>query len=267
MSSININKLRFQIAELLDHFSDPKHFCKSFYEIMDHYSQRSLRSGDESIAKTFMPTFNCPDQVIKQIIIGIQATIKLKPDQALKIVNELWQDQHLESRELAAKILGYLPIDFADQVMDRIILWATPNLDNAAMESLFNEATQLILKEKPELLEEGVSHLLDKKDREFQIIGLQALVSLVKNRDYDRIPFLFKLIKPFILKNVDEIVQLKTLTVLSALIERSPIETAYFLKQNLAHSERDLVVRIIRRLLPKFPPDVKTSLLDAINQN
>ncbi|MCJ7695362.1 MAG: DNA alkylation repair protein [Anaerolineaceae bacterium] len=266
MPSINISKLRFQISELVDHFSDPVHFCKSFYEVLDHYSRRSLRPGDESIAKTFMPTFNCPDQVIKQIVLGLQVSIKMEPDSALDIVDILWQDKYLESRELAAKVLGNLPIEFTGKIMDRIILWAKPNLDKAALELLFSEATHCILRENSKLLEDAVVQMLDKKDIEWQSLGLEALVIMIKNPDYNRVPSLFKLISPFILET-DDLVQLKTEAVLSALIERTPIESAYFLKQSLGYSQRNQVERIIRRLLPNFPPDLRVTLLDAIYQS
>lgn len=266
MASININKLRFQIADLVAHFSDPDLFYKCFLEIMDQYSQRSLRKGSESTVNSFLPTFNCPDQVINQIIIGLQDKIRLEPVNALHIADQLWMDRYLESHELAALILGHIPTAYSSKVLDRIILWASPELDGAALKVLFAEATRGILKQDSKVLEDAIAGMLDKQDIEMHKIGLEAILSLINNQDFDRFPILFKLITPFILESGDEIVHLKTLAVLIALIKRTPIESAYYLKQSLAYSESNQVEGIIRRLIPNFPPDLRQSLLDAINQ-
>jgi hypothetical protein len=52
--------------------------------------------------------------------------------------------------------------------------------------------------------------------------------------------------------------------VIKALIQRSPVETAYFLRQILAISSNPNTARVVRRLLPEFSPDLQASLRKAL---
>jgi hypothetical protein len=57
------------------------------------------------------------------------------------------------------------------------------------------------------------------------------------------------------------------LSVLDALIERSPQETAYFLRQNLSTPESIDTPWVIRKLLRQFPREVQDSLRKAMSSS
>jgi hypothetical protein len=48
--------------------------------------------------------------------------------------------------------------------------------------------------------------------------------------------------------------------VAKALVQRSPVETGYFLRQILTLSSNPNTARVVRRLLPEFSPELQASL-------
>jgi len=267
MPSIDLVRFRFHIIDLLDEFSDPGRFTKTFHEILDLYSRRSLKPGLTSLPVSLLPTFNCHPQVMKLIISGINPGIHEYPQQAIAIADYLWEDSYLESRELSTTILGLLPEEFAANVEDHILKWAHPDVDKASLDMLLKNAIKTIQSTHPERLEDLVYSFLHFQDPEYHTVGLKMMENLIRNPGFSRIPSLFKLISPFILEETDQLTQINTGLVVAALVERTPVETVFFLKQLLALTPGKGIEKTIRRFLPSFPEEIQKNLQIALQEH
>ena len=266
MPAVDLFRLRLQVAQLIELFSQPEGFLRQFHDLLGLYNQWTLREGMQTTPKTLMRSYNAPLQVIRQIELGIKPVILSEPHVALNLADLLWQDNFLESREMAAYILGQIPIMHIEDVKSRILDWANPNLDSAALDALFNKATSRLLTERPEIWEGIMENFLSHYEPIFQSYGLKAITGVIKNPDFNQVPSLFKLLRPFIQSPQSETIINLTKAV-AALAERTPIETVYFLKQILAVTQGPEVEQFIRRCLPYFPLDLQRNLQEALRSH
>lgn len=267
MPSIDLVRFRFQIIELLDGFSDPVWFTKTFHGVLDLYSRRSLKPGLSSLPLSLLPTFNCHPQVMKLIITGITPAIHENPQQAIAIADHFWEDNYLESRELSTTILGLLPEEYAASVEDHILKWAHPDVDKASLDMLLKNAIKTIQSTHPERLEDLVYSFLHFQDPAYHNIGLKLMVNLIHSPGFTRIPSLFKLISPFIVEETDQLTRINTGLVIAAFSERTPVETVFFLKQLLFLTPGPGIEKTIRRYLPSFPEEYQKTLQTALQEH
>lgn len=267
MPSIDLMRFRFQIVELLDEFPDPVRFKKVFHEMLDLYSRRSLKPGLSSLPRSLLPSFNCHPQVMKLIISGITPTIRKFPQQAIAIAEHLWEDNYLESRELATTILGLLPEEYASTIEEHILKWAHPDVDKASLDMLLKNSIRTIESYHPEMVENMVYSFLHFQDPAYHSIGLKVMENLVHNPEFTRIPSLFKLTSPFIIEETDQLTQINTIQVIAALAERTPVETVFFLKQLLALTPGAGIEKTVRRYLPSFPEEYQKTLQTSLQEH
>ncbi len=267
MPSIDLVRLKIQIAGLADTFSDPIEFKKRLHLILDFYSRRSLRQSKTASPKSLIPTFNCHPQIIKQIASGLHPDIVNSPQEALFIADYLWQDSYLESQQIAAMIIGTLPPDFSPQVIDRIMQWAHPNTDRVALELLINESIKVIQSSQLDQIEDLIYTLLHNQDPEYYRIGLSLMQYLIREPEFSNVPSLFKLLSPFILEPKYEMAHREIQGVITAFIVRTPIETSFYLQQLLHLTPGAEIEKVISRYISLFPQDQQSTLQTAIRNH
>jgi len=267
MPLIDLVRFRFQMVELVEQFADPAGFVKEFLKILDLYSRRALKPGATSLPSSLLPVFNCHPQVMKLIRDAILPSVQEFPEQAISTAGALWEDDHLESRELAATILGNLPPAYEKQLETHILNWAHPDIDNASLEYLLDRSIHTLQTNQPKVVEDLIVGYVDHQDPPFRIIGLKIMERLVRHPEFNRFPMIFKHLSRFITEDTDQQTQLATTSVVTALVDRSPVETMYFLRQLLFLTPGQNIARIIKRYLPLFPENLQEKLLLAIKNH
>lgn len=265
MPAVDLVRLRSQINELVGLINEPKSFLYKYHDFLELYTSWTHKYGQETPSKPMTKSYKVPQQIIKEIENKLVDQIKTSPQITLDLADELWQDEILESKYLAAFILGQTKLDYSDQIKKRILSWAEPGLDNAALEILFQKATLTLEKERPEEWQELVLGFLNDYDPKMQILGLRAIANVIDNPQFNNIPSLFKIIRPF-LQDPRDPVQSTLNKVIKALAIRTPIETAYLLKQVLADYPNQAVSQNIRRYVSYFNPAEQKNLLDLIRK-
>lgn len=261
MTAIDLTRLQKQIEELVSLFSEPTAFIKTLHEILDFYERRAYRPSRELVPKTFMRSYNLPAQVLPLIEIGLKDSVSLHPVQALTLANALWQDPYYEARELAAAVLGQLPVEFGAQILTYIEAWVSAPLDRAALHVLLEKASLA-----PRLAgtwSAFIEKLLGSPSIRWQSAGLLALVIDLEQRPLSKYSGIFKLVRPFIQAG-DERLEMNLSLVIKNLARSTPNETAYLLKQVLADTSSKDIERQIREYLQYFPPETAASLHEAV---
>lgn len=267
MPLIDLVRFRFQMAELVEQFADPAGFVKEFLKILDLYSRRALKPGATSLPSSLLPAFNCHPQVMKLIRDAILPSVQEFPEQAISTAGALWEDDHLESRELAATILGNLPPAYAKHIETHIHNWAHPDVDNVSLDHLLEKSIHSLQINQPKVVEEMIISYVNHQDPAYQRIGLKMMEQLVRHTEFTQFPMLFKHLSRFISEDTDQLTQLETTAVVAALVDRSPVETTYFLRQLLFLTPGQNITRTIKRYLPFFTEDLQEKLALAIKNH
>jgi hypothetical protein len=108
MPAIDLARLKKQTAQLADLFDQPADFLRELKEILDYYVNRTLRS--QGVApSSVLPTYRTPSVVLRQIETELSPVAEKNPIEALELADALWDEGWLETRLLAAFLLGTNP--------------------------------------------------------------------------------------------------------------------------------------------------------------
>jgi hypothetical protein len=98
---------------------------------------------------------------------------------------------------------------------------------------------------------------------DLQALGIRAVVPIVRDPEFENLPPVYRLLSP-LMQYLQPKLQTDLQIVIEALAQRSPMETAYFLRQALNIASTPATARLVRRCLPAFAPAQQASLRSAL---
>jgi hypothetical protein len=265
MPAIQLARLKLQAAHLRDSFSRPEAFVRGLHAMLDFYADRTHRPGQSGEPQPLIPAYHAPEPVLRRIGLEVAPLLASDPGGALVLIDALWAQPNLECRLLAASLLGSIPAPHSGAMLQRIQAWAQAEKNDRLLAALLGEGlTGYRLQAVEPFL-----HLLDgwlhSENLHEQRMGLVALLPLIEVDEYHNLPVLFRLITSH-LRSAHPDLRPDLLSVLEALSRHSPIETAHFLKENLASSSGLDTPWLTRQILPVFTPEIRRSLREALRQ-
>ena len=108
MPAINLAQLKTQTALLSEKFNQPEGFVLQLNVLLDFYTNRTIRST-QIARRLSLPTYRTPKPVLRQIQFELAHQAEKQPAQAIALANSLWRAGWLETRLLAAYLLGCIP--------------------------------------------------------------------------------------------------------------------------------------------------------------
>jgi len=265
MPAINLANLNKQAAQLVELFDEPAAFIRELREILETYVNRTLRTRDSVAPSSTLPTYRTPPAVLRRIENTLRPLAKENTDQALDLADKLWDEGYLETRLLAAYLLGLLPPDEA-RLLARLTVWTQKVRDPSVRTSLLTHSLARLREETPENFLDLISEWLYPHRQQFWSNGLQALLPLISASDFDNLPPIFNLFEP-VLDAAPTSLQDEIQAILLALYEDSPTETTYFIKKTLEKSENRLLKVMLRRLSSDFPSALQNSLQSELKKS
>ena len=194
MPAIDIARLKIQAAVLVEKFDQPALFLKTLREILDLYADRTLRANVTAPASV-LPAYHTPQAVLRQIEMELSPLIATFPAQTMLLADTLWNDGTLETRLLAASLLGRIDPG-TPQLPDRLTDWVTHTRDATLRNALLTISLKRLRRETPNqflsLMQRWLSPLTPKMWSD----GLQALLPLIDDPRYDNLPPIFDLFQP-----------------------------------------------------------------------
>jgi hypothetical protein len=263
MPAIDLARLKKQTAYLADVFGEPAVFLRELREVLEYYINRSLRS--QSVApSSVLPTFRTPVVVLRQLEKELGPVAEGQPIQALELADALWDEGWLETRLLAAFLLGRIPPQ-EERLLARLTAWTQAVRDPEVRAALLTTSLTRLRKETPDLFLVLVREWLHPARQRMWSNGVQALVPLIASPDFDNLPPIFELVEP-IIKAAPGALQFDLLELIVALYEASPDETIYFLQQILKQTKSPLPAIALRRMIPDLPPELQISLREILRE-
>jgi len=263
MPAIDLARLKKQTARLSDTFDQPSAFLRELREILEFYVNRSLRS--QSVApSSVLPTYRTPVVVLRQIETELSPVAARQPFEALELADALWDEGWLETRLLAAFLLGRIPPQ-EERLLARLTAWTQAVRDPEVRAALLTTSLTRLRRETPDLFLVLVKEWLHPARQRMWSNGVQALVPLISSPDFDNLPPIFEIVEP-IIKASPGTLQFDLQELITTLFEASPEETTYFLQQILKETKSPLPAIALRRMSPELPQELQSSLREMLRK-
>lgn len=262
MPAIDLARLRKQASRLSDFFFAPDEFLKHLRDMLEFYVNRTMRKPQAIAPGSNLPTFHTPSVVVKQIKQEISHNAREYPEAALELADLLWDEGHLETRLLAAFLLGHIPPQ-ESHLLPRLTAWTQQIRDANLRAELLDASLARMRKEAPDQFLQLIGEWLQPERTRLWPNGIQAVISAVYDRSFVNLPPLLKLIAP-VIEAAPAKLQLEIEELALALYKKTPAETAYFLRQVLTASTNPMTAITFRRISSSFPPALKEELRDFI---
>ena len=262
MPAINLAQLNKEAAGLAELFDEPAAFIRALREMLEAYVNRTLRTRDSVAPSSTLSTYRTPPAVMRKIESTLRPLAKENPEEALTLADELWDANTLETRLLAAYLLGLIPPE-EGRLLARLTVWTQKVRDPNVRGSLLTHSLARLREETPKRFIELIGEWLYPHREQFWSNGLQALLPLINDPRFDNLPPIFDIFEP-VLKATPTIIQGDIEKTLLALYAASPTETTYFIKDVIKTSEDRKPAIMIRRLSPNFPTELQKNLQNEL---
>lgn len=261
MPAIDLARLKKQTAQLADLFDQPPLFLREHRDVLDYYVNHSLRS--QGVApSSVLPTYRTPIVVLRQIETELGQIAEKQPMQALELADALWDEGWLETRLLAAFLLGRIPPQ-EERLLARLTAWTQAVRDPSVRAALLTTSLARLRKETPDLFLVLVKEWLHPARQRMWSNGIQALMPLISSPDFDNLPPIFEIVEPMI-RAAPATLQFDLQELIVLLYEASPDETTYFIQQMLKSTKSPMLAVALRRMSSEFPAELQSNLREML---
>ena len=264
MPAIDLARLRKQANRLSDFFFLPEDFLKQLREILDFYVNHSLRKKENIAPGSNLPTYRTPFVVMRQIENTIGATAAENPHYALELADLLWDEGYIETRLLAAYLLGRIPPQ-EERLLARLTAWSQQVRDPNVRGALLTTSLERMRKETPDDFLAVISEWLHPARQRFWANGIQALLPMITDPNFENLPPIFELVRP-IIEAAPGVLQNDLANLINTLYQASPSETEYYLREILENSSNPLTAITLRRILSALHPELQAQLRGLVRQ-
>ncbi len=264
MPAIDLARLKTQAARLADKFSEPESFLRDLNEMLDFYTNRTIRTT-QVVRRLSAPTYHTPRPVLRQIESELDMLAEKAPREAVVLVKVLWKADSLEARLLAAYLLGRIPPDQAMPVLALLPDWLNQSTDKEIRSALLTNALERLLQEEPEAFFIILEGWLGSPQTAQQVWGFQALIPLLQDPHFENLPAVFRILRPAI-KALGPTTQLDFTACLAALERHALIETITFLREIIRENPKPMMLRIFRRILPGLSQELQEALRESLRE-
>jgi hypothetical protein len=264
MPAIDLARLRKQANRLADFFFVPDDFLMSLREVLEFYVNYTLRTQENIAPGSNLPTYRTPVVVMRQIEKSIGAIAAENPHYALELADLLWDEGYIETRLLAAFLLGRIPPQ-EERLLARLTAWTQQVLDPSVRGALLTTSLARMRKETPDEFLAVVSEWLHPARQRYWSNGIQALLPMITDPRFENMPPIMELTRP-IIEAAPGKLQSDLISLINAFYQDSPAETDYYLREILETSQNPLTAITLRRILKSLPQELQGSLRDLIRQ-
>lgn len=261
MPAISPPRLKKDVTALFEVVSDAAGFDRAMKALLDRYADRTYRKSQAGLPGSLLPAYHVPHQVLRQVEHRLGEVAAEHPEAALGIADRLWGWESFEPKFLAIRVLGSLPGECGERVMSRVGNWVTAVDDD----ELQAELVKVGLEVDEVRLAAMVEALLEDGGTGYRA-ALSALSVMARDASSEALPGVFRMFgKALELPGADRNARLVSLA--RGLANRSPVETAHFLRHQYLLAVRPEVARILRQVLPLFPDQLQRDIRRLMREN
>jgi hypothetical protein len=182
------------------------------------------------------------------------------------LTNALWKAGSLEARLLAARLLGCIAPAQAVPALTHLPDWLAQSPDKQVRTALLTDAFSRLRRENLETFFTLVEGWLKSPRNSLQVWGLQALIPMLTDPNFENLPAVFRILKPAI-RSAGPVTQLELQVCLATLGQVSLTETLAFLRENIGDNPAPLMLRTFHRILAGLPPELRFGLHEILRNH
>jgi hypothetical protein len=258
MPAIDLARLRKQANRLADFFFIPDEFIKHLREILEFYVNYTLRSKEIFRPPSNLKTYRTPSVVLRHIENELRLLAENNPTYALELADELWVEGALETRLLAAYLLGRIPPQ-EGLLLVRISAWTQQVRDPQLRTALLSTSMARMRKETPDQFFILIREWFHPARTHAWSNGVQALIPMITDKNFQNLPPIFDMLEP-VIQAASSSLQLDLEELILSLYKYAPNETVFFLTHTLENPQNPMTVVTFRRMLSSFPPELQSKL-------
>ncbi len=262
MPAIDLARLRKQANRLADFFFLPDEFMKHLREMLEFYVNHTLRAKENAAPGSNLNTYRTPSAVLTQIENELRAVAEANPDFALALADVLWDEGALETRLLAAYLLGRIPPQ-EERLLPRLTAWTQQIRDADVRSALLSTSLTRMRKETPAAFLTLIREYLHPARTRTWSNGIQALLPLIADTTYANLPPILDIVEP-IIEEAPSTLQNDLTDLIIALYRASSNETIFLLKHILSNTQNPMTVITLRRISTDFPPPLQAELRELL---
>jgi len=262
MPAIDLSRLRKQANRLADFFFLPDEFMKHLREMLEFYVNHTLRTKENVAPGSNLKTYRTPPAVLTQIENELRAVAEANPEFALDLADILWDEGALETRLLAAFLLGRIPPQ-EERLLPRLSAWTQQVRDADVRSALLSTSLTRMRKETPIQFINLVREYLHPERMRTWTNGIQALLPMIADATNANFPTILDMVEP-IIEEAPSTLQNDLTDLIVALYRTSSNETTFLLKHILTNTQNPMTVVTLRRIATAFPPPLQKELRDLL---
>lgn len=258
MPTIDLSRLKQEAAEISEYFSQPEAYLRAVERLLQTYSVPVHRQGRVKGMRPVLPSYEVPPPLMKHLQLEMTLQAEDSPDQALRVADGLWAKRNIETRQLAARLLGAID-GHVDEITRRLEAWALENYEPLLAPELAHEGTRQLAAKYPDDLVTFAGSLLVQKELRLQALAIGALSSLLSDTRYANLPAIFELLAAPTAE-ASRGLRPDLAALLAQMAERSPQETEFFLMQCLGSSTTPGTAWVARQVMKSLPEESQMRL-------
>lgn len=263
MPAVELARLKKQAEELAGCLSEPEEFKRLLKDRLEFYADRVTRPGNLARPAPLIPRYGVPPLFLQTVEQSLQKPAENAPFQALSLAAELWKEDHLEPRLLAASLIGFAARKEPTAAAEMLINYCVPMENPLVQEALLQRSGMQLRSANLDIWFDLVERWVNSETLAQQLIGFRALQGVIADREFENLPIIYRLLSgPVEQTNRSTLHDLEVL--ITGLARRSSVETAFFLRQCFNRTNNPILARLIRKCLPEFPPEGQANLRRVI---
>ena len=262
MPAIDLARLRKQANRLADFFFLPDEFMKHLREMLEFYINHTLRTKENVAPGSNLKTYRTPSAVLTQIENELRGVAEANPEFALELADILWDEGALETRLLAAFLLGRIPPQ-EERLLPRLTAWTQQVRDADVRSALLSTSLTRMRKETPTQFFNLIREYLHPARMRTWTNGIQALLPMIVDATNANLPTILDMVEP-IIEEAPSILQNDLTDLIVTLYRASSNETTFLLKHILTNTQNPMTVVTLRRIATTFPPPLQKELRDLL---
>jgi len=265
MPAVDLTALNNRIQSMSLYRNNPETYIDKLEDLFGMYSSKEIQLGENIPIQTLLPRLNVPNLVIEKVIETFPALASELPENALTILDALWDKEELEFKILAINLLLNLPSEMTDAINQRLPQWIT-STDEELLHTVILTQFPFSHPATAKNLRLFIDNLFHSEATDLRGLAFRILAKVIEQNYFSDLPWVFNLITPFLEKaSINTYRELNT--VMNTLIKKSEIETTSFLCDLYTQSASPKARKYIRKIIPLFSVENQTYLLQVLQKN
>jgi hypothetical protein len=225
-----------------------------------NYTRRKTKAAGPGVK---LPSHRTPAAVLKQIelAIGPSAAVGENSGAALALADRLWEEGSLESRLLAAFMIGHVPPN-QEQFSRRLSSWISQSRDGDLRNKLLDQGLARLRREARSAFLQMLQAWLTPEQTYSWGDAIRAATAALQDPSFTDVPPLLQALEPALRASPPRL-QLEVEELIKALYGVSPSETTYYVRRIVADSSDPSTAAHFRRMAPSLPPELRTTIREV----